>query len=139
VIQSIENGFPVKKDKSGNPVSKTEESPSTRQPQHDPAPSGISPTKEADISRFQKRRLKIGTAKAARETGLTFEEVCSILQKENQEAMGIAVEAWDKLLQVRLALIAMRGNLNNRDLERIIKDIGTIVSPFPGVNSFNDE
>jgi len=129
----------VNKDKSGNPVPKKREAPSTRRPQSDPASSGIPPTNDADVSRFQKRRMKIGAAKAAREVGLTIEDVCSILQEENQEAMGIAVEAWDKLLQVKLALIAMRGNLNSRDLEQIIKEIGTIVSPFPGVNPFNDE
>jgi|GEM_PF-4908770 len=83
------------------------------------------------ISLFQKWRMKIGTAKAALEAGLSLEEVCEILQKENQEAMRIAVEAWDKLLEMRKALMAMRGNLNNADLEKIIKDIGTIVSPFP--------
>jgi hypothetical protein len=42
--------------------------------------------------------------------------------------MSIAVEAWDKLLQIRLSLIAMRGNLNYRDLEQIIKDIGITVA-----------
>jgi hypothetical protein len=95
---------------------------------------GIDPSKDDRIVRFQKRRRKMGNGKAALENGLTIEELCSILEKEDQEAMSIAVEAWDKLLQVRLSLIAMRGNLNHRDLEQIIKDIGTIVSPFPGVD-----
>ncbi len=91
------------------------------------------------FQKLRKRKWKKGTAWAALEAGLTLEEVCEVLQEENQEAMRIAVEAWEKLVQVKLALIAMRGNLNRGDLEQIIKDIGTIVSPFPGVNLENDE
>jgi len=91
------------------------------------------------ISRFQERRKKIGTVKAALEAELTVEEVCSILEGEKQEAMRMAAEAWDKLHQVRLALVAMRGNLNSRALEETIEDIGVVVDPPSGVNSFIDE
>jgi hypothetical protein len=81
--------------------------------------------------------MGIGTAKAALEAGLSIDEVCSILEEEKQEAMKIAAETWDKLAQVRLALIAMRGNLNAEDLEKIIKDIGTIGGTFFGMAPFN--
>jgi len=134
----------MEKEESGKPVSRSESPlcPKTTCTSRFPAYGSYreSPVPKDDvISRFQKRRMKIGSAKAALEAGLTMEEVCGILQGENQEAMRIAVEAWDKLLQVRPALIAMRGNLNSRDLEQIIKDIGTIVSPFPEVKTLNDE
>jgi hypothetical protein len=127
------------KDKSGNPVPRKRVSLPIRQRQRDRGLVETDPTKDDRISRFQKHRMKIGNEKAALESGLTIGEVCSILQEENQEAMRIAVEAWDKLIQVRLALIAMRGNLNHEEMEQIIKDIGTVVTPFPGVNMKNDE
>lgn len=91
------------------------------------------------FQKLRKRKSKKGTAWAALEARLTLEEVCEVLQEENREAMRIAVEAWGKLLEVRHALIAMRGNLNHGALEQIIMDIGTIVSPFPGVNLETDE
>jgi hypothetical protein len=122
------------KDNGEKPDPKKPESTRTLRKRGNTGSVGIDPSKDDRIARFQKRRRKIGNGKAALENGLTIEELCSILEKENQEAMSIAVEAWDNLLQVRLSLIAMRGNLNHRDLEQIIKDIGTIVSPFPGVN-----
>jgi hypothetical protein len=126
-------------DKNGNPVPRKRGSLLIRQQQRDRGLVETDPTKDDRISRFQKRRMKIGNAKAALESRLTIGEVCSILQEEDQEDMRIAVEAWDKLIQVRLALIAMRGNLNHEEMEQIIKDIGTVVTPFPGVNMKNDE
>jgi hypothetical protein len=134
-----ETGPAMHKDNSGKPDRKKPESTLTLRKRANKESVGIDPSKDDRIARFQKRRSKIGNGKAALETGLTIEELCSILEKENQEAMSIAVEAWDKLLQVRLSLVAMRGNSNQGDLEQIIKDIGTILSPFPQVDLQGDE
>jgi hypothetical protein len=129
----------MKKDRNGNPLAKRGDALTTRGSQSDSVPAGVAPSRGDLINRFQKRRIKIGDAKAALEIGLTIEEVCSILNEENQGAMRIAVEAWDKLVQVRQALIAMRGNLNSAELEQIIKDIGNAVNPFQGVDLFDGE
>ncbi len=85
----------------------------------------------AQFHDLRKRKWKKGTAWAAKEAGLSMEEICEVLGADNQEAMRMAVEAWDKLVEVRQALIAMRGNLNEADLEAIIKVIGDAVNPFP--------
>jgi hypothetical protein len=134
-----ETGPAMHKDNSGKPDPKKPEPTLTLRKRANKESVGIEPSKDDRITRFQKRRSKIGNGKAALETGLTIEELCSILEKENQEAMSIAVEAWDKLLHVRLSLVAMRGNPNQGDLEQIIKDIGTILSPFPRVDLQGDE
>ncbi len=130
----------MNKDDRGNPVPKKPKSRRTLQTLGNRGPVGIDPSRADRIAlRFKKPRVKIGNAKTAPETGLTIAEVCSIVEEENRETMKTAVEARDKLLQVRPALIAMRGNLNQGDLEQTIKDIGTIVSRFQGVNLESDE
>jgi hypothetical protein len=134
-----ETGPAMHKDNSEKPDPKKPQPTRTLRKPGKKEPVGIDPSRDDRIARFQKLRSKIGNGKAALETGLTIEELCSILEKENQEAMSIAVEAWDKLLQVRLSLVAMRGNPNQGDLEQIIKDIGTILSPFPRVDLQGDE
>lgn len=127
------------KNSSGKPDPRKPESICTIRKRGNIGSVEIDPSRDDRIARFQKRRSKIGNGKAAMETGLTIEELCSILEKENQEAMSIAVQAWDKLLQVRLSLVAMRGIPNQGDLEQIIKDVGTILSPFPRVDLQGDE
>lgn len=129
----------MEKKGSGKPYPRKPEPISTIRKRGTTGSVEIDPSRDDRMARFQKRRIKIGNGKAAMETGLTIEELCSILEKENQEAMSIAVQAWDKLLQVRLSLVAMRGNPNQLDLEQIIKDIGTIVSPFPRADLQGDE
>ncbi len=80
---------------------------------------------------LRRRKRKKGTAWAAKEAGLSLEEVCEALEEDNQEAMRMAAEAWDKLIEVRHALIAMRGNFNGADLEAVIKVIGDLVKTHP--------